>query len=594
MASNARDKPELVQLAVSRGYTFGVALAYFNIYAKTFGTRDLPASINGSDFLQFISDSEQDSTAGCGGATLSTSRAGRQQLHGDSDADLTQANGFSRPHAQGHQTDSFSATQDVRQSSQARAPQSSLTNFFQPDRQGPSSTRPQPSRTAACQPSSRGEDSVHDDQLDDLDLANLRVFGNRSFRHPQKPICQSVLRKRDCFVLMPTGGGKSLCYQLPAILSRGVTVVVSPLLSLIQDQVESLVNLEMSDGLVGIPATCLTSTTSTSMIRNILDDLYREVPTIKLLYVTPEGLAAEGGRTHDAIQSLHSRRLLERFVIDEAHCVSTWGHDFRPDYKNLGRLRSKYVGVPMIALTATATNAVRADILKCLKLKNPDRFVTSFNRPNLHFEVRLKSTAKCREDLRLTVTLKEIVDYIHSRPGDAGIVYCLSRDDCEGVARSLCDAEVSAAYYHAGMTANQRATVQQDWQSGKVQVCVATIAFGMGIDKANVRWVIHFCMPKSLEGYFQEAGRAGRDGEDAHCILYYGGQDFSRLINMLRMKKKGSNRQTKENARNLADQVKAYCEEVVQCRRRMLLSHFDDRTDLPAATQREERGGARF
>eukprot|EP00959_Pyramimonas_sp_CCMP1952_P456881 9473904-Pyramimonas_sp.AAC.1 len=235
--------------------------------------------------------------------------------------------------------------------------------------------------------------------------------------------------------------------------------------------------MEMADGLIGIPATCLTSTTSTSMTRNILDDLYQEVPTIKLLYVTPEGLAAEGGRTHDAMQSLHSRKLLERFVIDEAHCVSTWGHDFRPDYKNLGHLRAKYLGVPMLALTATATNAVRADVVKCLKLKSPDRFTTSFNRPNLHFEVRLKSTGRCKEDPRLTVTLKDIVDYIHSRPGDAGIVYCLSREDCE-VRRPLAHA-LTRALMHALTHALARALAR-------------ALSHALTHALTHVHWLVHW------------------------------------------------------------------------------------------------------
>lgn len=366
-------------------------------------------------------------------------------------------------------------------------------------------------------------------------------------------------------------------------------MVVSPLLSLIQDQVESLVNLEMADGAVGIPATFLTSTTTGSMLRNILDDLYRVDPTIKLLYVTPEGLASEGGQVHVALKSLHSRSLLELFVIDEAHCVSTWGHDFRLDYKILGRLRAQYSGVPMMALTATATNRVRDDIVKCLKLKNLDRYTTSFNRPNLRFEVRMKSTAMSQVHPRITVTMMEIVTYIQSHPGEAGIVYCLSRVECEDVTRGLCELNVSVACYHAGFAPNLRAKVQQDWHRGTVQVCVATIAFGMGIDKSNVRWVIHYSMPKALEGYIQEAGRAGRDGKPSHSILYYCGQDFRRLLYMLRIKQSGSTSQMKSNGRKLADEVKEYCVNVVQCRRRMLLTHFDDETCQTPDLTRQER-----
>jgi len=396
--------------------------------------------------------------------------------------------------------------------------------------------------------------------MDDLDMCNRAVFQNREFRYPQKEICNHTLRKKDCFVLLATGGGKSLCYQLPAVLSRGVTVVVSPLISLIQDQVDSLSRLKLADGSRGIPAHFLNSTSGVSAYRGIMDDLYRHQPCMKLLYVTPEGLAMEGSRLNQALQSLYDRSLLERLVVDEAHCVSTWGHDFRPDYKNLGQLRRKFPGVPMMALTATATPAVQEDILKVLRMTGPDckRFITTFNRPNLRFEVRPKSSGTSSEPQHKGQPWArvELARFICSVPQQAtGIVYCLSRDECKQTAMGLKSVfNIRAGYYHAGMCPGDRSRIQRAWQSGDVQVCVATIAFGMGIDKANVRWVVHYCMPKSLDGYFQEAGRAGRDGDPAHCVVFYSHKDHGRLQRMITMKKKGGKRQ-KEIDYKLLDQV---------------------------------------
>ena len=364
-------------------------------------------------------------------------------------------------------------------------------------------------------------------EMDDFDLANRMVFKNRSFRHCQRDICEQSVRGCDCFVLMPTGGGKSLCYMLPAILQGGITVVCSPLLSLIQDQVSHLVK-DFS-----VPATFLSSAQSQGDAVAVFRELRKRRPTIRLLYVTPEKLASSAALA-DVMRALNDNGLLTRFVIDEAHCVSSWGHDFRPDYKALGCLRKDYPNVPITALTATATPAVRADVMKILKITKTARsFVVTFNRPNISLAVRPK------RDLH---DLQKFAEWIADEFGadDAGIVYCLSRDETASVAQALNDARArrhreglppgpSAASYHAGMTDSQRLAVQNKWMSGDVAVCCATIAFGMGIDKPDVRWVVHHCAPKSLEGLYQEVGRAGRDGLPARGVVLYARQDIGRI-----------------------------------------------------------------
>ena len=413
------------------------------------------------------------------------------------------------------------------------------------------------------------------EDMDDFDLANTMIFKNASFRHCQREICEQSVRGEDCFVLMPTGGGKSLCYMLPAILQGGVTIVCSPLLSLIQDQVSHLVKD------FNIPATFLSSAQSQGDAVAVLRELRKRKPTIRLLYVTPEKLASSSTLA-DIMDQLDRNGMLTRFVIDEAHCVSSWGHDFRPDYKALGSLRKNYPNVPITALTATATMAVRTDVMKILKIsKTAKSFVVTFNRPNISFTVMPK---------RDLYDLEKFADWIAQEfgPNNAGIVYCLSRDETANVAKALNDARLrrqrehlppgpSAAAYHAGMTDSQRLAVQNKWMSGEVSVCCATIAFGMGIDKPNVRWVVHHCAPKSLEGLYQEVGRAGRDGLPAKGVVLYARGDIGRIERLIKMPQKGvSKRSRLEKSMPLLEAVQDFLEDRTRCRRVALLAYLGE------------------
>lgn len=395
----------------------------------------------------------------------------------------------------------------------------------------------------------------------------LRAFKDRfrleGFRHNQLEAVNATLAGQDAFVLMPTGGGKSLCYQLPAVVhsgkTRGVTIVVTPLISLMQDQVDHLTAR-------GIIAKKFNGDLSQAEKRDILESFKKKNPEhyVQLLYVTPE-MINKSTAFLDGLRTLHRNKRLARLVIDEAHCVSQWGHDFRPDYKELGQIRQHFPGVPVIALTATATNNVIIDIQHSLDMQNCKIFSQSFNRPNLYYEVRQKER-NCVE--RIAELINE--NYY----GQTGIVYTLSRKSTEQVSQKLNDHGIKSAHYHASMEWNEREKVQRAWQAGTIKVVVATIAFGMGIDKPNVRFVIHHHLPKSLEGYYQETGRAGRDGEQSHCHLFFSHADIYQLRKFI----DGSdgNQAQKERQKAMLNRVVMFAENKRDCRRYQLLQYFGE------------------
>jgi ATP-dependent DNA helicase RecQ len=374
-----------------------------------------------------------------------------------------------------------------------------------------------------------------------------QYFGYDHFRPLQADIIETVLARRDCLVLMPTGGGKSVCFQVPAVLNEGLTVVISPLIALMKDQVEAL-------RANGIRAAYLNSTLSPREQDAVL--WAAKLNELKLLYVAPERLFS--GNTVEFLKSLR----VSLFAIDESHCISAWGHDFRPEYRQLSLLKREFPEVPLIALTATADKVTRRDILTQLGVPEAEVFIASFDRPNLSLTV-LPSQKR----------IQRIEAFLRKHEAQPGIVYCLSRKSTEDVAESLRKLGFRAERYHAGCTADQRSRVQEAFLKDDIQIIVATIAFGMGIDKSNVRWVIHYNLPSNVESYYQEIGRAGRDGEPADTVLFYGYQDVAMRLDMIQ--KAEVPEAQKELQRAKLQRMKQYAE-ADHCRRRILLSYFNE------------------
>ncbi|WP_370407605.1 DNA helicase RecQ [Tenacibaculum dicentrarchi] len=380
-------------------------------------------------------------------------------------------------------------------------------------------------------------------QLTEKDLlVKLKTnFGYDSFRLQQKAIIENVLAKKDTLVIMPTGGGKSICFQLPALFFDGITLVISPLIALMKDQVDSL-------KANGIPATYYNSSQSSEEQEKVFDAIINK--TVKLVYVAPESLAL--------LQNVLNQQYISCVAIDEAHCISSWGHDFRPSYKQLSFLKKTLPEVPIVALTATADKATQEDILTQLAVPNATKYVSSFNRENISLEVR---SANDR--------VQQIIKYINKKPNDAGIIYCLSRKATEQLASKLKQQNINAKAYHAGLAFEERAKTQEDFIKDDVQIICATVAFGMGIDKSNVRWVIHYNMPKNIEGYYQEIGRAGRDGLPAEALLFHSYADVIQLRQFI------ANSSNQEVQTAKLDRMKQFSEATV-CRRKILLSYFGE------------------
>lgn len=376
-----------------------------------------------------------------------------------------------------------------------------------------------------------------------------KYFGFDSFKNNQEAIIRSLLEGKNVFVLMPTGGGKSLCYQLPSLLMEGTAIVISPLIALMKNQVDAIRQTSEEDRVAHF--------INSSLNKAAIDQVKADVVSgkTKLLYVAPESLTKE-----ENVEFLRSIKI-SFYAVDEAHCISEWGHDFRPEYRKIRPIINQIGNAPVIALTATATDKVRIDIKKSLGILDAAEFKSSFNRPNLYYEVRPKT-----KDID-----KEIIKFIKQRPGKSGIIYCLSRKKVEELAEVLRTNDIKAEAYHAGMDSATRSKTQDDFLMEKIDVIVATIAFGMGIDKPDVRFVIHYDIPKSLEGYYQETGRAGRDGGEGKCIAFYSYKDLLKLEKFM----EGKPVAEQDIGRQLLKETAAYAESSV-CRRKLLLHYFGE------------------
>ena len=386
----------------------------------------------------------------------------------------------------------------------------------------------------------------------DLTLKLKQYFGFDTFKGDQEAIIRNVLSGKDTFVLMPTGGGKSLCYQLPSLIMEGTAIVISPLIALMKNQVDVINGMSEDEGI----AHYLNSSLNKAAIDLVKEDILSG--KTKLLYVAPESLTKE-----EYVDFLKSVKI-SFYAIDEAHCISEWGHDFRPEYRRIRPIVNEIGKAPIIALTATATDKVRTDIKKSLGILDAKEFKSSFNRPNLYYEVRQKPS---NDD----TTNAQIVKFIRQNPGKSGIIYCLSRKKVEELAAVLCTNDIKAAPYHAGLDSATRNKTQDDFLQEDIDVIVATIAFGMGIDKPDVRFVIHYDIPKSLEGYYQETGRAGRDGGEGKCIAFYRYKDLKKLEKFM----EGKPVAEQDIGRQLLAETAAYAESSV-CRRKMLLHYFGE------------------